>query len=192
METLLEIDQALMLELNSHHSSFFDELMYWVSHKFFWIPFYLLLVYLMVRRWRWNTVYVLIAIALVIALADQFTSGFMKPFFERPRPCHDPELGHLVHTFKDKCGGRYGFASSHAANTFGLASFLWLQLRKSYRWIWLLFIWAVLVSYSRVYLGVHYPGDITVGALIGLFFGWLVYWVYQRTSPSLPSLGKKY
>lgn len=190
METLIEFDQALLLELNSHHSSFFDEVMYWVSHKFFWIPFYLLLVYLMIRRWGWNAVYVLVAIALVITLADRFTSGFMKPFFERPRPCHDPAIGHLVHTVH-KCGGRYGFASSHAANVFGLASFLWLQLRKWYRWIGLLFAWAVLVSYSRVYLGVHYPGDITVGALVGIFFGWLVYWLYQRTAPKLPALGKK-
>lgn len=190
-ETLKEWDQQLLLELNSQHNSFFDEAMFWASHKFFWIPFYMLLVYLIIRKAGWNTVYVLVAIALVITFADRFTSGFMKPFFERPRPCHDPLIGHLVHTF-NKCGGRYGFASSHAANVFGLAAFLWLQLRRWYSWIWLIFIWAMLVSYSRVYLGVHYPGDITVGALVGMFFGWLVYWGYQQAQPKLPSLGKHY
>lgn len=191
IETLNEFDRSLMLELNSYYSPLFDEAMYWVSHKFFWIPFYLVLVGLIIRKNGWNSVYVLIGIALVITFADRFTSGFMKPFFERPRPCHDPEISHLIHTFK-KCGGQYGFASSHAANVFGLSSFLWLQLRKWYRWIALLFVWAFLVSYSRVYLGVHYPGDITIGALVGFFFGWLVYWIYQRSTPKLPALGKQF
>lgn len=188
LEALTEFDRQLMLELNSHHNSFFDELMFWVSHKLFWIPFYAVLVWMIARKQGWNTVYTLVAIALVITLADRFTSGFMKPFFERPRPCHDPEIGHLVHTF-NRCGGRYGFASSHAANVFGLATFLWLLLRQWYRWIGLLFAWAVLVSYSRVYLGAHYPGDITVGALVGIFFGWLTFWLYQQTRPKLPALG---
>ena len=191
IESLNEFDRSLMLELNSHYTPFFDQAMYWVSHKFFWIPFYLVLVWLIIRKYRWNSVYVLIAIALVITFADRFTSGFMKPFFERPRPCHDPEISHLIHTF-DRCGGKYGFASSHAANVFGLSTFLWLQLKKWYRWIALLFVWAFLVSYSRVYLGVHYPGDITVGAIVGFFFGWLVYWIYQLSTPKLPALGKRY
>lgn len=192
IESLIELDEALMLELNSHHNSFFDELMYWVSHKFFWIPFYLLLVYLIVKRWGWNTVYVLVAIALCIALADRFTSGFMKPFFERPRPCHEPELSHLIHTTYNKCGGRFGFASSHAANVFALSTFLWLDLRSFYRWIGWLFAWALLVSYSRVYLGVHYPGDITIGAMVGIVTGCSVYWLYQYSTTKLPKLGKQF
>ena len=190
IEALNEFDRALMLELNSYHNLLFDEAMYWISHKLFWIPFYLLLVYLMVRKNGWNTVYLLVAIALVITFSDRFTSGFMKPFFERPRPCHDPIIGHLIHTY-EKCGGHYGFASSHAANVFGLATFLWLSLRKWYRLIGWLFVWAIIVSYSRVYLGVHYPGDITVGALVGTFFGWLVYWVYSKTRPHLPELKRR-
>lgn len=190
IEALNALDRQLMLELNSYHNSFFDELMFWVSHKLFWIPFYAILVWMIARKQGWNTVYTLVAIALVITLADRFTSGFMKPFFERPRPCHDPVIGHLVHTY-NRCGGRFGFASSHAANVFGLASFLWLLLRQWYRWIGLLFAWAVLVSYSRVYLGAHYPGDITVGALVGIFFGWLVFWLYQQSKPRLPVLGRQ-
>lgn len=190
LEALIEFDRALMLELNSYHNLLFDEAMYWISHKFFWLPFYLLLVYLMIRKNGWNTLYLLVAIALVITFADRFTSGFMKPFFERPRPCHDPIIGHLIHTYK-KCGGQYGFASSHAANVFGLATFLWLALRKWYSLIGWLFLWAIIVSYSRVYLGVHYPGDITVGALVGIFFGWLVFLLYHKSKPFLPELKKR-
>lgn len=190
LEFLLELDRSLMLELNSYHSPVLDEAMYWVSHKFFWVPFYLVLVYLIIRQYGWNTLYVLVGIALVITFADRFTSGFMKPFFERPRPCHDPVIGHLIHTV-ERCGGRYGFASSHAANVFGLATFLWLLLRPWYRYIGLLFLWAILVSYSRVYLGAHYPGDITVGAFVGFIGGLLVYWLFIFISPKLPSLGKK-
>ncbi|WP_017732205.1 phosphatase PAP2 family protein [Nafulsella turpanensis] len=189
-DSLVQLDRELLLELNSYNNPFFDEMMYWVSHKFFWLPLYLFLVYLIIRKNGWNAVYVLVGVALVVTLADQFTSSFMKPFFERPRPCHDPLIGHMVHTV-EKCGGRYGFASSHASNVFGVAAFLWLQLRDRFRWIILLFPWAVLVSYSRVYLGVHYPGDITVGAIVGLFFGWLVYWIYNQLSPRLPSLDRQ-
>lgn len=190
LEILQELDRTLMLELNSYHSPGFDEAMYWVSHKFFWVPFYMIIVYFIFRQYGWNTIYVLVGIALVVTLADRFTSGFMKPFFERPRPCHDPVIGYLIHTY-EKCGGRYGFASSHAANVFGLTSFLWLLLRHTYRYIWLLFLWAALVSYSRVYLGAHYPGDVTVGALVGTGCAFLVYWFYQFVSPKLPPIGKR-
>ena len=190
LEKLQALDRALMLELNSYHSPAFDQAMYWVSHKFFWVPFYLLLVYFIIRQYGWNAFYVLAGIGLVIAFSDRFTSGFMKPFFERPRPCHDPLIGYLIHTY-DKCGGRYGFASSHAANVFGLATFLWLLLRRTYRFIGLLFLWAILVSYSRVYLGVHYPGDITVGALVGIICAFIIYWLYRVLSPSLADLNKK-
>ena len=190
LEALQEFDRTLMLELNSYHHPAFDAAMYWVSHKFFWVPFYLVLVYSIIRQYGWDTVYVLIGIALVITLADRFTSGFMKPFFERPRPCHDPVIGYLIHTY-DKCGGRYGFASSHAANVFGLSTFLWLLLRRVYPYIGLLFLWALLVSYSRVYLGAHYPGDVTVGALVGIISAWLTYLLYQLIRPKLPALRKK-
>lgn len=190
LETLQELDRTLMLELNSYHHPVVDAAMYWVSHKFFWVPFYLAIVYFIFRAYGWNTVYVLVGIALVVTLADRFTSGFMKPFFERPRPCHDPLIGYLIHTY-EKCGGRYGFASSHAANVFGLTTFLWLLLRRTYRYIGLLFLWALLVSYSRVYLGAHYPGDVTVGALVGMLCGFILFWLYRKFSPLLPDINRK-
>jgi undecaprenyl-diphosphatase len=97
----------------------------------------------------------------------------MKPFFARLRPSHEPGLQNLVHLVNGYKGGLYGFASSHAANTFGTATFVWLALKPFMRWSGLIFIWAVVMTYTRIYLGVHYPGDILVGALFGILIGWL-------------------
>jgi undecaprenyl-diphosphatase len=119
---------------------------------------------------------------LTILLADQVTSGFMKPFFERLRPCHDPRWEGLLHNY-GRCGGLYGFASSHAANTFGLATFLTLTLSSKVKGISWLFVYALLVSYTRIYLGVHYPLDIVLGALVGVlaaYLSWFLVVVLKR------------
>lgn len=187
-------DKSMMLWLNNLHLPWLDTLMILVSHKFFWIPLYLGLVIWLIWKEKWQTVYLLVSIALVVTLADRFTSGFMKPFFERPRPCHDPEIGHLVRIVAG-CGGRYGFASSHAANVFGVATFFWVLFGKRYKAMALLFPWAVLVSYSRVYLGAHYPTDITVGALVGIISGWAIcrlwLWSQYKLPPANQLLSKK-
>lgn len=91
----------------------------------------------------------------------------MKPFFARPRPSHEPGLAGLLHLVNGYKGGAYGFASSHAANTFGVAMFIYLLFRSRYAWISAIFVWAAVMSYTRIYLGVHYPGDIFAGALVG-------------------------
>jgi undecaprenyl-diphosphatase len=127
---------------------------------------------------------VIIGIAVAILLTDRITSGFMKPFFERLRPSREPSLEGLVHLVKDSAGkiytgGKFGFASSHAANTFATAIFFWLVFRHRYRWMWVLFVWAFVMTYTRIYLGAHYPGDILVGLLIGLACGWFGYKVQQ-------------
>lgn len=139
----------------------------------FWLPLYLFLVYLIIKYKKWNTLYILLGIALTITLADQITSGFMKPFFARLRPTQELGLTGLLHTVNNYKGGLYGFASSHAANTFGVAMFIWLLFKKKYRWVSVIFFWAAFMSYTRIYLGVHYPGDILVGSLLGLLCGWI-------------------
>ena len=174
-----------MLWLNNLNLPWLDSLMLMVSHKFFWLPLYIALVLWLVWKEKWQTVYLLVAIALVVTVADRFTSGFMKPFFERPRPCHDPEIGHLVRIVGG-CGGKYGFASSHAANVFGVAAFFWTLYGRHYKAMALLFPWAVLVSYSRVYLGVHYPTDITIGALVGILCGWAICSLWLWAQLKLP------
>jgi undecaprenyl-diphosphatase len=104
----------------------------------------------------------------------------MKPFFARLRPSHEPSLAGLVHLVDGYAGGKYGFASSHAANTFGVAWFIWKLFRTRYSWIWVMFIWCTLMTYTRVYLGVHYPGDVVVGALVGVGSGMAGFYVYKK------------
>ncbi len=175
LETLNQLDQELLLYLNSLHSSFFDSFMYLISGKLVWALFYLSIIVQIYRTYGWrNCLYLVLAIVLVIICCDQMASGILKPTFQRFRPSRSPELSDLVHIVNGYRGGKYGFASSHAANVFGLATFCSLLFRKRYLSIFL-FSWAVLVSYSRIYLGVHYPGDIIVGMFIGLSFGYAIY-----------------
>jgi undecaprenyl-diphosphatase len=173
VEFLLELDQKAFLVLNGFHTAWLDQVMFWISKTEFWIPLYAGLIVLIIKNFRKKSWIIIGCVILTIVFADQITSSGMKPFFKRLRPSRDPELKELVHTVNGYTGGKYGFASSHAANTLGVAFFFWLVFASRYRWVWVLFIWAGIVSYSRIYLGVHYPGDILVGMLFGLLAGWL-------------------
>lgn len=175
MHDLIEQDKQLLQYLNSLHTDWLDPVMMLFTQTLFWLPLYAVLVYLMIRTYGKTSWIPLLGIAMTIFLADRITSGLMKPYFARFRPSHEPSLQGLLHLVKGYTGGLYGFASSHAANTLGTATFFWLLLRGRYKWIWLLFVWALVMSYTRIYLGVHYPGDILVGGLIGIASGWTGY-----------------
>jgi undecaprenyl-diphosphatase len=153
--------------------------MFFISRKEVWIPFYIVLIYLIYRSFKSRTVLIVIAIALVVTLSDQIASSVFKPYFKRFRPCHDAEIGAQVHTVNG-CGGKYGFVSSHASNTFGVATFLSLLFYRRNRNFLYLFLWAAIISFSRVYLGAHFPGDILVGGLIGILIGVLIYYLYKK------------
>ncbi len=156
--------------------------MLFITGKYEWIPLYAIIIFFIIKQFGWRSITVLLAIALVITLSDQLASGLFKPFFQRLRPCHEPALQALVH-LPGKCGGKYGFASSHASNTFGLAVFLVLLWRNKSPWIYLFLLWAAVVAYSRIYVGVHYPADILVGAILGVIAAKLVFTLWQKLPP---------
>ena len=168
IDSLIELDKSIFFFFNGMHTDWLDQVMFWLSEKKVWIPFYILIAAWIIKSYKWKKGLIYIAgIGIAIALTDQIISGFMKDFFERYRPSQDPEIKDMVHIVNDYRGGRFGFASSHSGNSFALAMFVYL-LFKEYRWVWLMFVWAAVVAYTRVYLGVHFPGDILVGGIIGL------------------------
>jgi undecaprenyl-diphosphatase len=152
--------------------------MFYASEKLVWLPLYLLIVYFIAREYKWKTLWWLLAIAFVVLLADQISVQAFKNVFHRLRPCHNPDLKELVHLVGRR-GGLYGFISSHAANTFGVAVFLSFLFSKRWVTIGILF-WAAFVSYSRIYLGVHYPGDVLVGAIVGAGVGSAVWFIASK------------
>jgi undecaprenyl-diphosphatase len=171
METIKYWDEQLFLYLNGQHQDWLDPFVDTLTGKLIWIPLYAFFIYLIIKHFNKGSVWILAGIGLAILMADQTASGFMKPFFERLRPCHDPRWEGLMFNYGG-CGGMYGFVSSHAANTFALAIYLNLLFRDRLKGFGWLYLWAVVISYTRIYLGVHYPLDIVVGALVGLLSGW--------------------
>jgi len=169
VDTLQHLDTQLFLFLNGLNSSFWDPIMLFVSGKIQWIPFYLVLIYFIARKHGWETLWWLLAITIVVVATDRISSGIFKNGFHRLRPCHNPDLQGIMHLV-GKCGGQFGFISSHAANTFGVAVFLSFLFKNRWAAFGLLF-WAAFVSYSRIYLGVHYPGDVLCGAIVGAGIG---------------------
>lgn len=181
---LLDIDEKIFLFINKAHHPLWDTVVYWITHEAFWIPLYLLLLYLIIQKLKHKTWLVLLAIILLITICDQFASSLIKPWAQRLRPCFNPSLQPIVHVV-GRHRGLYGFISSHAANTFGITIFLTLLLKRYYSYMPILFIWSISVSYARIYGGVHYPADVLVGALSGLLWGLIMYVVYVFTLKSI-------
>ena len=180
LERMLDFERALFLKLNGAHSLFGDQFMWLFSGFNAWIPvvvcFFVILFYANRKRWK-ETLLIVIAIAIVIILTDQFSSQLCKPFFARFRPTHHPDFMNDVYTVFDYRGGRYGFISSHAANGFGFATLTSLIFRNRYYSI-VIIAWATVSAYSRIYLGVHFISDIIPGIITGLFSGWIVYQLF--------------
>lgn len=175
VDFLLDIDKQLFLFINGLNTPGIDAGMIVLTNALSWVPLFLLVIGWMIYKLRWKSVIVLLAVVLVIILTDRISAGLLKPLVGRLRPSHEPGLKDLVHIINGYRGGLYSFVSSHAANAFGVATLLWLLLRKQITWIWVMFIWATFFSYTRIYLGVHYPSDVVGGGVLGVLLGLLVY-----------------
>ena len=176
MDFLTTTDSDLFLFLNSLHADWLDDLMIAITRMWAWLPLYLLLIYWVARQYGKRCWWIFLAVGLVVLCSDQLASHVCKPFFQRLRPCYNSDFQGLIYLPKGMAGGKYGFVSSHAANTFAIAAFLTPALRNFRPWpAIILYLWAFLSSYSRIYIGFHYPGDIICGALLGILLG-LVFW----------------
>ena len=181
---IIRLDQQLLLFINSHNSPFWDEIMYSISGLLIWIPLYLAILTFLGFKYKRKFIVILLFIILGVALSDQISVQLFKNIFQRLRPCHEPALEGLVHIVKGKCGGMYGFVSSHAANCFYAAVISSLLIRK--KWFSISIIcWAAIIGYSRIYLGVHYPGDVICGAALGSLIGLIVFKLYEITDAKI-------
>ena len=179
IQHLITFDQDLLLRLNGSDSVFWDGFMWIATSTAIWAPAILVLLYIIFKNNKpAKALLILVMMGLVIFLADRIASGICKPYFARPRPTHDPIIMYLIDIVNGYRGGAYGFLSSHPANTFSISIFMSLLVKKR-SFTLVMFGWAVLHTFTRIYLGVHYPGDITFGALDGLIIGALVFLLYN-------------
>lgn len=187
-EALQHIDTNIFLYLNGLYSPFFDVVMWWASNKFIWIPLYAVMLNLLIRQNPEQAGLLLLMILLMIVLSDQ-SANLAKYALARLRPSNEPALQGLVHTLRNYSGGKYGFYSGHASSSFAVAIFVISLAGRRNKWlIPVMLLYALLVSYSRIYLGVHYPGDVLAGAIAGSIYGFAIGRLYFY---SLPRSGNK-
>lgn len=180
LEYLMQLDKELFLFLNGLNTDWLDPVMYYISYKFFWIPFYILLLWICYKHYSWKTtLFILLFVAILITMSDQI-SGLIKDLTQRFRPSRDESLRDLVHIVFGYRGGGYSFVSAHASNSFALALFMIHLLKNKIRFIVPVMItWAILKSYSRIYLGVHYPADVIGGIILGILCAMIIIQVWD-------------
>jgi len=182
LEKILDLEKDLFFALNGSNSVLWDNMMWLYTGKIVWIPLALFIIGILVyKKDRHEYMLIFLSIALVVTLCDQFASQICKPLFMRFRPTHHPEFMDQVKTVFGYTGGRYGFISSHAANAFGLATYMTLLFHcRSKLFTIAIFFWALMTAYTRIYLGVHFISDIIPGIIAGIVFGYLAYYLYKR------------
>ncbi len=182
---LEKIDLQLLLLINGAHSPLFDSLMWWLSLSTIWIPLYCFLLFILFKKYQNQFWKIIVIIIISVTLTDGISSGIIKPSVKRYRPSHNLEIKEklYLHQYSNGTfykGGTYGFVSSHAANSFGIATLIILLLgRFSKQYYWLI-LWAIAISYSRIYLGVHYPSDIVGGFLVGISSTFIAFYFAKK------------
>lgn len=183
LSMLKAMDTMVFLTVNNHHNAYFDSVMWLVSGKLIWVPMYVSLFFVLLKNYSYKVVFaILLAIGVVILFTDSFTAQVIRPWVCRLRPSNlDNPMSSMVHIVDGYRGGAYGFPSNHASNTWGLAFFITFLFRR-YKLTFFFFLWALLVCYSRMYLGVHYFGDLLIGALLALAGASTVFYVFRKVS----------
>ena len=177
----MTLDQEAFIFINQQiQNGFFDWLMPQLRNKYTWIPFYVLIFIWLIWKYKYNGLLIAVFTAITFGFTDFISSSIMKPLFERLRPCNDPFFRDQVRLLIN-CGPGYSFTSSHATNHFGLAFFLILIFYNKYKWVLPLgILWALSVGFAQIYVGVHYPGDIAGGAVLGALIAFLVWLIYRQ------------
>ncbi len=191
LEFLEKIDVKLFLLVNQADNGFLDSVMFYASSKFFWVPFYILLVVFISLKYKWKALLAVLFVLLAVGLADLISVHLFKNVFQRLRPCYNPALEDVINNIVG-CGGKYGFVSSHAANSFAIVVMVVKLVGDKQKWLnWLMPLWGILILYSRVYLGKHYPSDVIAGAIVGFLIAWLIYLLFEQVMQSKLLLKKR-
>lgn len=186
MKKIIDFDKWLFVKINRDGANIlFDLIMPFCRQIYFWFPFYLLILTFVLVNFKSKALSWLLTIGIITGLCDVISSRFFKPMIGRVRPCNDPDMASNLHMLAGYCGGNGSFTSSHAANHFGMAIFLFITLKHILgNWCYLFFAWAIIVCYAQVYVGVHFPLDVMGGALLGSILGYIgaVIWL-KRAGP---------
>ena len=181
-QQIKDIDQALFYQINGvWHHPILDAVLPWTRHSNNWIPLYIGLLGWLIYQVGWKTLKWLLFALMNVGLTDQISSSVFKPFFHRLRPCNDPALFGKTRLLLEQCAGGFSFTSSHAANHFGIAMFIfmtWGGTQKKYTRFF--FVWAGVIAFAQIYVGVHYPLDIVGGTIIGLISGFTMAKAYLK------------